>query len=283
MTRASYIVLFAVLFSAPIAAVAQHSAAGSTIYGTSADARISAVDETVARQWNEVLLEAIRGDFARPTVHARNLFHTSIALYDAFALYHEADQPVFVGNVWRGFECPLDTSLLVIPADPELQALAVEETMSYAAYRLLTHRFLSSPGSADALASFSALMLELGYDAAYQSQNISEGPAALGNYIGAQLIQFGLQDGSNEQMDFANQDYQPINPDLELADPGNPNLIDPNAWQPLAIPIFVDQSGNVLSETPPFQGAEWGYVASFALEDSSLSMLECWCIVYLSM
>ena len=90
MTRASYIVLFAVLFSAPIAAVAQHSAAGSTIYGTSADARISAVDETVARQWNEVLLEAIRGDFARPTVHARNLFHTSIALYDAFALYHEA-------------------------------------------------------------------------------------------------------------------------------------------------------------------------------------------------
>ncbi len=274
MTRASYIVLFAVLFSAPIAAVAQHSAAGSTIYGTSADARISAVDETVARQWNEVLLEAIRGDFARPTVHARNLFHTSIALYDAFALYHEADQPVFVGNVWRGFECPLDTSLLVIPADPELQALAVEETMSYAAYRLLTHRFLSSPGSADALASFSALMLELGYDAAYQSQNISEGPAALGNYIGAQLIQFGLQDGSNEQLDYANQDYQPINPDLELADPGNPNLIDPNAWQPLAIPIFVDQSGNVLSETPPFQGAEWGYVASFALEDSSLSMLE---------
>ena len=75
-------------------------------------------------------------------------------------------------------------------------------------------------------------------------------------------------------MDYANQDYQPINPDLELADPGNPNLIDPNAWQPLAIPIFVDQSGNVLSETPPFQGAEWGYVASFALEDSSLSMLE---------
>ena len=27
---------------------------------------------SVAREWNEILLEAIRNDFARPTVHARN-------------------------------------------------------------------------------------------------------------------------------------------------------------------------------------------------------------------
>ena len=33
-----------------------------------------------ARHWNEELLEAIRNDFARPTVHGRNLFHTSIAM-----------------------------------------------------------------------------------------------------------------------------------------------------------------------------------------------------------
>jgi len=37
---------------------------------------------SIAREWNEVLLEAIRNDFARPTVHARNLFHTSIVMYD---------------------------------------------------------------------------------------------------------------------------------------------------------------------------------------------------------
>lgn len=40
--------------------------------------------QSVARQWNEVLLEAIREDFARPTIHARNLFHTSVAIYDAW-------------------------------------------------------------------------------------------------------------------------------------------------------------------------------------------------------
>ena len=32
-----------------------------------------AQQHTVAHQWNEQNLEAIRNDFARPTVHARNL------------------------------------------------------------------------------------------------------------------------------------------------------------------------------------------------------------------
>ena len=36
-----------------------------------APASVSAT-ESVARQWNELLLESIRNDFARPTVHARN-------------------------------------------------------------------------------------------------------------------------------------------------------------------------------------------------------------------
>ena len=35
------------------------------------------------------VLEAIRNDFARPTVHARNLFHTSIAMYDIWAVFDE--------------------------------------------------------------------------------------------------------------------------------------------------------------------------------------------------
>ncbi|WNH08384.1 hypothetical protein [Thalassobellus suaedae] len=39
--------------------------------------------KSVARLWNEALLDAIRRDYARPTVHARNLFHTSVAMYDA--------------------------------------------------------------------------------------------------------------------------------------------------------------------------------------------------------
>ena len=44
-------------------------------------------NHTVAHQWNEQVLEAIRNDFARPTVHARNLYHSSILMYDCWAAY----------------------------------------------------------------------------------------------------------------------------------------------------------------------------------------------------
>ena len=50
---------------------------------------------SVARQWKEVLLTAIRNDLARPTVHARNLYHTSAAMWDAWAAYDDADGEYF--------------------------------------------------------------------------------------------------------------------------------------------------------------------------------------------
>lgn len=242
--------------------------ASPTRYGSSDEARMAAVDGTLARQWNELLLEAIRGDFARPTVHARNLFHTSVAMYDAFAAYDDVDSPCFLGQTWGAYTCPFDSSQWVIPADEASRALAMDTAMSYAAYRLLTHRFVNSPGGVESLAAFDAEMDLLGLDTSYLSEDLSEGAAALGNYIAARLIEFGLQDGSNEHLDYANVNYEPVNPGLELAASGNPDLVDPNAWQPLSIPTFVDQSGNILSETPAFQGAEWGNVYPFSLADS---------------
>lgn len=254
--------------SFPLDFIGQQAVYGPTVYGSSEEARSAAVESTVARQWNELLLEAIRGDFARPTVHARNLFHTSVVMYDAFAVYDGLDAPCFLGNTWGEYTCPFDSALVDIPADSALRALAVDMAMSHAAYRLLTHRFSDSPGAATSLAAFEAEMDLLGFDTDYLSEDLTQGPAAVGNYIAARMIEFGLQDGANEHIDYANVNYAPINPDLELASPGNPDLVDPNAWQPLAIPVFVDQSGNVLSETPDFQGAEWGNVVPFALDDS---------------
>ena len=35
---------------------------------------------SVARVWDDALLDAIRRDVPAPTVHARNLFHTSAAM-----------------------------------------------------------------------------------------------------------------------------------------------------------------------------------------------------------
>ena len=50
-------------------------------------------DHSVARQWNEIALESIRNDFARPTVHARNLFHNSAGMWDAWACFESGPTP----------------------------------------------------------------------------------------------------------------------------------------------------------------------------------------------
>ena len=38
---------------------------------------VNAQNHSVARLWNEQLIQSIRKDFARPMVHARNLVHRS--------------------------------------------------------------------------------------------------------------------------------------------------------------------------------------------------------------
>ena len=107
------------------------------------------------------------------------------------------------------------------------------------------------------------------------SENYSENSIALGNYIAENYIQYGLLDGSNEQDDYENQFYSPVNEPLTPIFSGNPSLTNPNRWQPLTLDVFVDQSGNVLSEnTPDFLGAEWGSVWPFGLNQDNLNIYE---------
>jgi hypothetical protein len=62
------------------------------------------LDHSVARVWNDALLESIRGDLARPTVHARNLFHTAVAMYDAWAIIEQgAASNYLLGQNLHGF------------------------------------------------------------------------------------------------------------------------------------------------------------------------------------
>ncbi|MEM1215417.1 MAG: MopE-related protein [Bacteroidota bacterium] len=226
---------------------------------------------TVAREWNEVLLTAIRNDFARPTVHARNLFHTSVAMYDMWAVYDDEARPYFLGQTVGGYTCPFDG--IIMPSDIEA---AREEAISYAAYRLLEHRFFNSPGASVSLPLFFSTMTDLGYDPLFTSTDYSNGsPAALGNYLAQHLIQYGLQDGANEVNDYANQHYQPVNTPLVVEFDGNPTITDYNRWQPLTLSVFIDQSGNVFpGATPGFLSPEWGQVTPFALETDDLTVFE---------
>ncbi|AXP82190.1 ASPIC and UnbV [Mariniflexile rhizosphaerae] len=223
--------------------------------------------KSVARLWNEALLEAIRKDYARPTVHARNLFHTSIAMYDAWSIYDDNAKPYLLGNTvheftndFEGFETT------------ESIETARDKTISYAVYRLLKHRFQHSPNLEETMAYFDGLMLELGYDTAYTSIDYKSGdPMALGNYIAKTIIDYGYTDGSNEMNQYKNSYYEPVNPPILLNNPDiNENaLLYPNRWQPLSFNTFIDQSGNLIEgSTPNFLGPEWGRVKPFNLQSS---------------
>ncbi len=223
---------------------------------------------SVARKWNEVLLEAIRNDFARPTVHARNLFHTSVAMYDSWAIYDPTATTYFTGQPNGDFFCSFGQ---VAPVD-DIKT-AQEEAISYAVYRLLTHRFSDSPGADESLTRFDSLMSALGFDVNVSSTDYINGPpAAVGNYIAQCLIQFGLVDGSNEASGYGNLHYQPVNPPLIILDPGSPDLMDFNRWQPLTLDVFIDQAGNEIPfNTPEFLSPEWGDVTPFALTENDLT------------
>ena len=221
-------------------------------------------NRSVARIWNEALLHAIRNDYARPTVHARNLFHTSVALYDAWSVFDNNARPYLLGNEVHGVDIPFNGFETDEP-DNEAQIKA----MSYAAYGLLIHRFKNSPGAEETKEKFDLIMSDLGYDILFTSADYSSGnPAALGNYIAQSVIDYGFKDGANEANTYENIFYAPVNTPLTPQLPGNETMTDPNRWQQLSLYQFIDQSGNLIAEnTPDFLSPEWGQVLPFALKE----------------
>jgi len=226
---------------------------------------------SVAREWNEALLQAIREDFARPTVHARNLWHTSVVMYDAWAVYSNSET-YLLGKTVAGFNC--DFSGIELPAT-EIQS-AQEEAISFAAYRLLKHRFKDSPGKDSTLVRFDSLLASMGYDSFFVSTDYSDGSAAaLGNHIAQCMIEFGFQDGSNEAGQYENEYYFPINPPIAPVAPGNPTIIDINRWQAISLEVAIDQAGNLVpAANPPFLSPEWGNVVPFSLTSEDLDVYE---------
>jgi hypothetical protein len=66
---------------------------------------------------------------------------------------------------------------------PQDTIASLNETLSYAAYKILKHRFKNFPNSKTTLDQFDDLMSLLNYDTTFTSVDYSNGdPAALGNY-----------------------------------------------------------------------------------------------------
>lgn len=207
-------------------------------------------DWSVARRWDEALLDAIRRALPNPPVHARNLFHTSVAMWDAWAAY----DPTASGYLVKEKDTASDV------------AAARNEAISYAAYRVLTSRFIKAVGASDSLSEFDNVMDSLCYPLSLKS-TVGDDPAAVGNRIGQAVLDYGLNDGSNQAGGYADPSYKPVNPPLVVAQPGT-SMVDPNRWQPLQILHMISQNGiPVTNGVQQNVGPQWGHVKSFGLPD----------------
>lgn len=207
-------------------------------------------DWSVARRWDEALLDAIRRALPNPPLHARNLYHVSAAMWDAWAAYDKAADGVFATEK--------DTASNV--------GAARNEAISYAAYRVLSARYIKSVGGSDSLSEFADVMDTLCYrlDVTTTTGN---SPAAVGNRIAAAVLAAGADDGSNQAGGYADPAYKPVNPPL-VVDGSTITMTDPNRWQPLQIAHMISQNGiAVTNGVQVAVGPQWGHVTSFAIPD----------------
>jgi hypothetical protein len=203
---------------------------------------------SVARRWDEALLDAIRRALPNPPVHARNLFHVSAAMWDAWAAYDPQAAGYFVKEKLTA---------------PDVTA-ARDEAISYAAYRVLTSRYIKAVGADQSLSEFDDVMDSLCYPLTVTTTDGST-PAALGNRIAKAVIAYGLTDGSNQAGGYAAPDYKSVNPPLVVANSGT-TMNDPNRWQPLQILHMISQNGiPVVNGVQQNVGPQWGHVKSFGL------------------
>lgn len=208
-------------------------------------------EQSVARRWNEVLLDGIRRDLPAPTVHARNLFHVSAAMWDAWAAYDPVASGYFVTEKQQATDI----------------ATARSEAISYAAYRVLEARYFEAVGASDTIPEFDGLMAALCYPIGVTTV-AGDSPAALGNRVAAAVLEYGRGDGSNEADGYSDPDYAPVNGPLVVSASGT-TMTDPNRWQPLQLENMISQNGipienGVQESIDP----HWGSVAGFALPEA---------------
>lgn len=199
---------------------------------------------SAAREWNEQLLSAIRQTIPNPPLHARNLFHLSAAMFNAWAAY----DTTAIGYLQNEKITPL-------PADIES---ARHEAVSYAAYRVLRDRFTTTT----LRNAFDAKLTSLGYSPTTGQGTITTAttPAELGKRLGQAVLNWSANDGFN-QTGYPQAYTVSVNPNLSpslaLSVLGtNANFVsnrplgygipagtNPNYWQPLDLATSVSQNG----------------------------------------
>lgn len=207
---------------------------------------------SMARYWNEAMLAAIRSDLPMPTVHARNLFHVSAAMYDAWAAYDEQAD----GYYYRQRH---------VPATPRDRDTAI----AFAAYRVLEARYVRAAFPEVTLDGLRGGMTALGLDPCYVRTG-DDTAAAIGNSVARAILDATLQDGSNEANDYADTTgWIPVNPPLVMAD-GGADMAEPDHFQLLLLEAIITQNGIPQdARLQDYIGPHWASVTPFALRRPS--------------
>ena len=214
-------------------------------------------DGTIARRWVEQALDSIRQDFPHPPVHARNLHHLSVAIFDAWAAY----EPEVTGY----------------QVDESIESTSVADdrdiAISYAALRLLEHRFENAIGGAVSLDCYRRFMdvLELDPD---DTHDDGDDPIAVGNRIGQSIVQAYINDGANESANYEDTTgWTSSNPTMIIDRPGT-NVDDVDVWQQLNLGTAQTQNGIVLDDAvQPYIGPQWRDVTPFSLQEDAATGL----------
>jgi len=211
---------------------------------------------SIARRWDEQALAAIRRDLPRPTVHARNLFHVSAAMWDVWAAYDAKATGVYVRE--RHAAADRDSAL--------------RAAISHAAYGVLAHRYADAVGGKTTIACLRAVMSDLGYDP-QDMRDTGDDPVAFGNRVAHRIVAMTADDGANEKDDYADPTHPAIdNPPL-LYDGVGTTLNHPNEWQPLNLSIAATQNGIIVpAGVQDYVGSQWGAVGPFAMRRASAAV-----------
>lgn len=207
-------------------------------------------DGSIAHRWNEQMINSIRRDIPRPGVHARNLFHVSAAMWDAWAAYDAVADGLLTSEKLTSDDVEGDREIAI----------------SYAAYRVLTHRYTAAVGGATSTACYDEFMGVLGLDPT-DTHSDGDDPVALGNRVAEAIIDHYADDGANEHDDYKDTTgWTSPNPPIVVDDPGVGALVDPNEWTLLNIALAETQNGIVLdSGLQGYICPTWGLVEPFSI------------------
>ena len=204
--------------------------------------------------WDEALLDAIRRDVPAPTVHARNLFHTSAAMWDAWAAYDPGADGLLRRREARGRTT----------SRPRARRRSATRPTASSCYR-----YSLAAGLQETFDELTSTMESLCYRIDYIDTE-GDSPAALGNRIAAAVIAYGTR--RRRRSSSSATSTRPTSPPTRRSSSSEPGADDARSEPLAAARARADRRAERPADPrqgAAFVGPHWGHVRAFALPPSA--------------